>query len=232
MSKTTVGRSMGPLGIPDRMFVKLSYADHATFPVAGASGSALLQYYGNSIFDCGITNDDHNAMGQAQWLNFYKYYRVRASKIHVIVSSTVQQFYQPSSANENTSIDVSTAARQYFVNIRPSEDSTYNGFSINENVVDPYSHYTLVGTALGQGVKHLKHYCSTKKITGYKSLDMQDKLSSAMGLVPDFPWYWYINATESDGTTAQNDPTHLQVLVRITYYVELFGRENQNMSTN
>lgn len=232
MSKPSVGRSMGPLGIPDRMFVKLSYADHATFPAAGSSGSALLQYYGNSIFDCGSTNDNHHAMGQAQWLNFYKYYRVRASKIYVIVSSTVQNFYQPSTANEDTLIEQSTAPYQYFVNVRPSEDPTYNGFSINENVVDPYSHYTLVGTALGQGVKHIKHYCTTKKITGYKSLDMQDTLAAPIGSVPTFPWYWYINATESDGTTANGDPTHLQVLVRISYYVELFGRENQNMATN
>jgi len=232
MSKTSVGRSMGPLGIPDRMFIKLSYADHATFPSAGASGSALLEYYGNSIFDCGMSNDNHHAMGQAQWLNFYKFYRVRASKIHVTVSSTVQQFYQPSSGNEDTSIDVSTAARQYFVNVRPAEDNTYNGFSINENVVDPYSHYTLVGTALGQGVKQIKHYCTTKKITGYKNLDMADTLSAAMGAAPTTVWYWLINATESDGTTASGAATHLQVLVRISYYVELFGRENQNMATN
>ena len=221
-----------PSGIPDRIFVKLKYADHVTFPTAGTNGCAVLNYKGNACDDPGGTNDDHKALAFGEWGNLYNKYRVHGSKIVMTVSATRNTAYAPS--NTDTVHDYSVANFMYYVSVKPSNNSGgSNPLSINNQCIDPYVRYALVGFVNGGGSqKTLKNYMSTKKILGVKSMDEDDELSAATSSDPSSLWYWVITATESDGSTQSGATTHLQLLIKIDYYVELYSRKNLDMDTN
>lgn len=228
--RTIVKKSFGAYGIPDRYYIKLKYCDHFTFPAASANGASTISYAGNSCFDPGNINDNHQAISLSQWAAFYESYRVVASKVVVDINATRSWAYAPGSTNSR--VDYSVADLQYYVSLRPTDTLTNNGYSIEEQVVDPYCRYGIVSTVNGnKSAIRLKHYMTTKKILGLKSLSEDDDLVSAINSNPPNLWYWNMTATETDGTTAVNDPTHLEGLLVMTLYVELFGRKNLNMAT-
>lgn len=198
--KVTTGRGFGRTGLPDRMFVKLTYAE--TIRLTSGSQFDNHVFSGNSINDPNTSGVGHQPKGMDQWGQFYSRYMVHASKITCRFTPTNSN----ATGNQN-------------IYLLPTLDSlTLPGWtSIQE---DKFGKASIVGPYVGQGIRYLKDYMSTKKLYGDVNGLEQNDYGASFSFDPPRPWFWIVGAETQDGSALAN----CDVAVVITYYVELYQR--------
>lgn len=117
------------------------------------------------------------------------------------------------------------------VGFYPYPDTITGTNDLDDAMSQPYSKFSLVGTAAGTSRSNiLKSYMSTKKVYGLTNID---DAAAYVGLTggtgtgddPANEWVWSLYFGAADGA---GNPT-LMGLVDITYYIEFFDRKNQNI---
>lgn len=216
------------MGIPDAQHVKLKYAFVGDYGNAVASGGSAIYFSGNGIWDPGLSDSNQKALGVDQWKNFYLRYRVAASKI--IVHAHTHEA-------KATDVDENLANEQYFIGVQPTRSNVYGKDNFAEEVLQPYNKWAYLTSPLGsKSTAFIKHYMTTKKIFGLKTLGQRDDLAASMtdasGNNPSEEWYWTLKCTEGDGSTAASQATPVTLFVYISYYVTFFKRIRQEMGAN
>lgn len=217
--KATTTYNNSSIGIPDRKFIKMKWAEQ--YRLQDVTGG-LSQYYlfrHNSIYDPDYTSGsllDSQPVGFDQWTQFYNRYRVHGSKIEI------------ETFNYNTTSPESSV----IVSVTPSSDNTTpTSITASELKLNPYAKYIVMAAASGGPQRKLTNYISTRKVAGVN--DINDAAfegilgGSGIGANPPASFYWTLAAVNVNTT-----PTifNISVLVTITYYVELFDRKLLNLS--
>lgn len=187
----------GVSAVPDRLFIKLRYAE--TFDRTPAGNNDDYVFRGNSIFDPNLTGSGHQPLAHDQWANLYNSYRVRACGIKV-------QF-------------INTGGPAGIFAIIPSFDVT-SFTSINDMAEAPRSKVSMWSSTSSRYGVTLSHYMTTAEVRGVdpQRVELDDLFAAAMNADPTQVWYWHVCGQ------ANNTPFTYSMLVRLTYYVELFGR--------
>lgn len=225
-----------PSGIPDRMRIKVNFSDVRQAENYNANNSSSTFYALNDAWDPALTGGTQEAASLKQWSAFYDKYRVNASKISVTCVPKYAYAVSPtgfiSATGPSGTAQFDASARTHFISLKPFFDGTgtvggnSNNFSITNELVDPYTRYGYLGLAQGKGKLFLKNYMTVKKISGYKSLAMDDGLTSTTVASPTSKATWYINVTEIDDSVTSTLECPVIYLVKATYYIELFNRKN------
>lgn len=185
----------GPTGIPDKLLVRLVYADQISI-TTGIPGKYVFR--GNSIFDPDLTGVGHQPRFFDQYSQLYERYRVHASKINIKLV--------------NASPNVSG------LGVVPLTQSTSTELN---SIVDlqeaPYVKFRWLQNGSNPTVTSITSFMKTSVIRGEK--DEDDDYSAQFVANPTRMWYWHIIAAESD-----NSPPTVNSVVKITYYVEFFRR--------
>lgn len=187
--------------IPDRMFVKLKYAD----VISRVPGATIDNYVfrGNSLFDPDFTGTGHQPFGYDQWASanqFYQRYRVHAAKaIYKINNDT---------------------ATGLICSVYPSLQST--SISIMSNALEtPRARFKTCGENAGQSITTLSTGLNyTKAVAGMPSISQDDLFTSLYTTSPSRQWYYVFTASSTDGVTN----AVYQFSVQLTYFVEFFDR--------
>lgn len=193
-------------GIPDSIMTKLKYTGTYTLSDATGGVGAAQIFRGNSIYDPDYTGVGGQPLGHDEWANFYTYYKVHGSSIKVTFLPTV-----------------STVANSNLVcSVCPTLGIMSTGsFTSVDLMEQPYANWTISGPANGGVIRTLKKYMSTKKIFGQKQID-DDDFEGVFSGNPQNPWYWSVFAFPVDGSSTFT----LDMVVQVTYYVELKNRIN------
>jgi len=197
-NKTTVSVSR-TIGFPDRMVTKLRFGAST----ASSSIGDNFVFSGNNARNVPLTFSPVSAINFSQWSLMYSRFMVKSSSIRVRVV--------------NAGNNAVTSPFSFI--LYPSSESGGSGIPIDQAVSQPYAKQRLVGTSNGNGVTVLKHYMSTKKITGYKYLDVSD-LAGAYNQSPSQQWYWNVQLNPLDAISN----LAVYVFVDIVFYVEFFDR--------
>jgi len=199
-----------PIGIPDKMMLKLNYTEFKTLE-ATSTNWVTQNYRGNGMYDPDYTNVGHQPLGFDQWTQFYNKYRVYASKIVVTFLS-----------RSNTTLE-----SNIMLSVIPSIPFLTTTYEPRELVESPYSRYRLLGTANAvQGNTVIKSYMSTKKLFGESELD-DVGYTAFMTADPVNQWSWNIGIQNMQGEV---DFPGATIMVKITYYAELFERVQLHQS--
>lgn len=201
-NKVTTGYSQGATGIPDRMMLKMIYADTIRLTNSMVHFDNHT-FSGNDLNDPNVSGIGHQPKSYDQWSQFYNKTMVHGSSIECRFTPT------QSSGDGNTNI--------YLI---PTIDSaTLPGWiDIQENKLGKAD---VVGPYVGMGLKYLKDYMSTKKLFGDVNGLEQSDYGAFFNFSPINKWYWVIGAETQNGNAVSVD-----VSVVITYYVELFDRKD------
>lgn len=211
-NKPLVRTVNNPTGVPDVLRTKLVYSDQFTIePGQFTYGAQIMA--GNSVYDPDTSGIGHQPRGYDQWSVFYNKYRVYASGIKV-------HFFSDRSSSEGlTNVWIMPTSEE------PSGLS-YGIASINEN---PYGKSGALVPYVGKGTTFMKHYMSTMKIFGEKSIS-EDGYEGrtgnfATGADPENLWWWTIG-----GQSVNNDNLRMHATITMTYYVEFFDRKSLSES--
>lgn len=228
-----------PLLLPDRLRVKMKYADSVNIGASNQVGTSHwgLEYRLNGLLQPGAENTNGQshqlaANGFGQWREFYYNFRVNSSKIRCHFLRT-----QSTSSYDDGSFQ--------YVSVRPINGGDQvvaaNDVAV-QALTDPYVKYTTLGSsASGSGDKVLTNYCETKKLYGLKSLDQNyyyggvfisfDGSMGASPSDPDAEAFWLVTISPLDNTLASgSESADCYVQTTITYYVELYNRRDTDMS--
>jgi len=199
----TTGHGRGRTGLPDRMMLKMTYAETIRLTQAAAPFDNHI-FSGNDLADPNVSGVGHQPKGYDQWGQFYNRYMVHGAKIVCRFTPTVSN----STGNINTYI-------------LPTLDSTTlpGWTSIQE---DKFGKASMVGPYVGNGIRFMSAYMSTKKLFGDVNGLEQSDFGALMGSAPNRHWYWIVGGETQDGSVLQ----HCDVAVVITYYVELYDRKD------
>jgi len=189
--------------VPDRMLTKMTH--HESVNMTVVSVRAVQVYRGNSCFDPDLTGAGHQPLGFDQWSAFYNKYRVTGSKIVVKVASyeaTEPLFVLVLPMNDNLS---------------PTTDEAYEYPNVKSKI--------LTGTA-AKGTVTLSSYMSTARMKGIKSIQYSEQYSALVSTNPAQEWYWRVIVGSVDRI---GFPAAIME-VSLTYYVEMFDRNNLSAS--
>lgn len=239
-SKMTV-RSM-PLIVPDRLRVKVDYADSvsvsSTYQSASNNGWNLSYWLNNplqpgSLVTTGLSTN-RAANGILEWAAFYNKWVVRASKI-------VVKFIRTSSGSSYTDQSFQN------ISIKPADDddiSSNTADTVIQQMTDPYVRYSTLGISdAGTGIRTIKNYITTKKLMGDRYglgkdqttagqvNTIQGNFSGAANGFPSHDMYWLIKLMPLDGVLAASQDANCYLQVKIRYYMELFDRKDTDMQT-
>lgn len=203
-SRPSTSVMRGPSGFPDRIKIKLKYADTLTYTVT--SGVAVYnQWRGNSLFDPDYTGTGHQPYGYDQWTAFYSQYRVYGSSIKV----------QPIIEGSGSSGAISCWTAAW-----PSVSSTLPSYPypLEETPYCRTKYFNYYNT-----LKLSTHYMSTAKIYGQsrKVIDAEDNYASTTASNPNNGWFW----TVVGGTADESTSSSFRMNVILTYYVEFYSRK-------
>lgn len=201
----------GPQGFPDRIKVKLNYfAEIDTTNTFGAA--SVQQFRGNSVFDPDLTGTGHQPMGFDQWSAFYGHYRVSGSSLRI--GALVP--------GGTAFINTDTVGCSF--GIVPATSSSLP--TVTELVEWPYSKWRQ--STFYTPIKGVSAYMSTAKMLGVNkaSVKNEDNNSALISANPTNQWYWNLLVFPANGTQT----TYWTYTVKLTYYVEFFGRVNLAIS--
>jgi len=194
-------KGVGKSGIPDRMMVKMVYADVIRLSQAVTSFD-IHTFRASDLFDPDFSGGGHQPRGYDQWASFYGKTMVHACKIKATFTSS------RSDSSGNCNVYLMPSLQSGFV---PDWIATQEG---------RYGKATVIGPYVGGNVRTLNGYMTTKRINGDINGLEQDQYGAVFGNTPIDNWYWHIGA-ETQDTSAIN---YVDVSVVLTYYVELFDR--------
>lgn len=193
-----------PVIVPDRIRLKLTYAE-AGFTMDSVAGNYVEYIFrGNSVFDPDFTGSGHQPLGYDQWSAFYNRYRVHGSSIRVD--------YQSQGSTE------ATGHVMYLV--YPTQVSTGSS-SISQAMEQPYSKYKCGSNDTLQTCV-ITHRQTTAGFLGYQSVEDSDDLQAAVNTNPAHNWYWSVS--QCPVNLSSNTDTNFSV--RLIYDVEFFDRVN------
>lgn len=200
----------GPSFCPERMFIKLRWADY--YDTNLSNGERFLTWRGNSIFDPDgdVGPFQKSALGANVWSTFYKYYRVHSSSIKLSHTMAAPQIS-------------STFAQMVALYPSTSQSSPANCPDIENAMAKPESRWLMLGAPGGGEVEVISHWASTKRIFGVKRIDTGLNYAGVLNST-DPPDVWWWNCRASNGINANSDGFKLNV--EIEYTVELFARQD------
>lgn len=191
---------------PDVMSVQLHYSRNGS--LTGASPQSRV-FRGNSCFDPDFTGVGSQPLGFDQWSQFYRRYRVIASKIVVssVTKSTEGTRIAVAPLNTNTVITLPTTL----------QESNYCKQS------------RTTGLSTGSSTSSVTNYISTAAIRGgpFDIVQYEADLSALISTNPTQQWYWHVMNYNVDGSITNIDTN---INVDICYYVEFYDRETLSQS--
>jgi hypothetical protein len=167
------------IGIPDSIRTTLRYSMVNT--AVHSSGTAqVYRFRGNSVYDPDYTSTGHQPVGYDEFSAFFQYYRVVASKIHLLMAGI-------------------TTDTPVIVTVRPVRELVATSSWIPA-VEAPRCAFEFVPTVYIPTV-HLHNHATMREIfSGQDSTD-QD-FGSVNTANPSKEWYWEILSQTYDGTSS------------------------------
>lgn len=193
----------GPLSTPDRLLVKLKYAE--LIRMTGLTAQSFV-FRGNSCFDPNQSGVGAQPNGFDEWSALYTRYRVFASKIKCNV------------------VNQDAAAGAMFV-LMPS-DSLAPIATINSTAGNAYVKTLVLGCATGNDKGVVSSYMSTKAMRG-ENISQEDDYSALTTANPAKQWYHILQVNSIDQSITSVD---IGVFVEIVYYTEFFRRKQLDQS--
>lgn len=195
-----------PTAFPDRVYVKLKYAD--VYLLTFTSGVPVAQVMrGNSLLDPDRTGTGHQPYAFDQWKTLYNQYRVHASSISIraLVDST-------SSVN----------AYSQWLSVYPAHNYTSPVTSTGYGAEIPYNKTRVFNIYQTSSNTAIKHYMSTAKIYGVdkQAVRDNDNFSAVYNANPVNEWDWIISASTIDLATTSTQ----YLFITVNYYTEFFDR--------
>lgn len=195
--------------LPDKMIVKLPYVDYTNYTLTGGAGGAK-KYCLNSIYDPepGTINDQ--PMGFDEWGKFYSRYRV----FKVDYEATILNL----GVNTSGGITATTTT-----SIQPD----YSCLEL------PYTkRFSLGAAGTGGAPKQvIRGTISLPKLAGLTSAQYKDEATTGATWNTS-PGYDVMNLFLSFFPTHSSlDTVNCDVVMRLTYHVELFDRNQLNVSS-
>lgn len=215
-----LGRYIG--GVADSTMVKLNYAFKAPFPnfTSSPAGKSSILISGDNAFDPGLSLDNHRANMLHRWQSFYQKYVTYGSRIKVTFIN-----------NGNDSRFISLRA------VSAMAEPGAVGDIVTQVMTDPNTRSSTLGNqGANSAIRRLSMYRSMRKILGVKSIS-QDIEGSDGGLthlcVGDafHNWYWIMTLSDLAESATTGSP-NVTCLVKVTYYIRLFDRVDNDMTTN
>lgn len=207
MSKRIVGTV-----IQNYSYVKMTYNAHGVWNNVNGSSAMIAVYRGNSVYDPDYNLAGHEAMGNSQWVNFYRKYCVLGSKI-------VIDF-------DNLKTD-----RSIIVTVLPSVDVYGVSSSLSSNIREQPGGITRqLGAAVASGNRmRIKMFRKTKTLYPEKLIQNDEQMWGSLGSVgsgsnPNNNWFWNICMEDFNEDVAVNN-VNVQFNVKLTYYVKIFVRQ-------
>lgn len=192
--KSVIIRS--PSIIPDRLFVKLKYFRESLLAMNSAANSQVF-WRGNGAYDPEGGLGGHSPMGYDQWAQLYQNYRVHKSFIKIRLARTSESIHMSLTPSTISSIPLNTYTAKEM----------------------PYTKYTTVSTSLALRPL-VSSSMMSKKIFGVKSISYEDGFSSTVGNVPTDQWFWVMNFSSYNGSTAITAYFDIEIV----YWIEFFNR--------
>lgn len=206
-------RLKGPTAFPDRVYIKLKYADMYTATItSGIQATQVMR--GNSLFDPDRTGGGHQPYGYDQWAAMYGSYRVHASKITVraMASGT---FTTP-------------GGYETWIDLYPAHNYTTPPSISNAGEL-PYAQFRMFPIYNAANKENwITSYMSTAKIWGVDkaAARSEDDFSALTGQNPANEWDWILTAGVVDQTTS----SQMKVYIQVVYYAEFYDRLQPNQS--
>lgn len=193
--------------LPDKLRVKLS--DVFTDSISTTLSDTFYEFALNGCYDPYLGTGGGQPQGFDQYMAMYTKYRVKASSISCYYFNKENSGITQVSIVPNWQAD--TSIRTYF----HPEQLQYC----------KYRRYASESGGGGRSVGTVKHYMSVKKLVGSKQSNFDDDFEGDVSRNPDGNGlcYWYVliqDAIDSSGLSLMGELT-----VRITYYVEFYGRK-------
>lgn len=192
-----------PQVCPDVMAVQLKYQMRKQPTGAGVRSVEDYVVRGNSPFDPDFAVGGQQAMGFDQWSNFYRRYRVKASKVKVLATADGAITCGFGIVPLNTSSAI-------------TDQSQIQEFQ--------YCKQKTLGNDAATATGIMESYMSTAKIRGgpHDIVSYEQDLSSLVSGNPAQEWYWHVFGYGLGGSSNNFDVV-LEII--ITYYVEFYDRE-------
>lgn len=190
-----------PTGIPDKMYIKLKYSTNQLIASSGNT-PGLYIFRGNSVFDPDYSGIGDQPVGFDQWAQFYKDYKVLASKITVTAI-----------AQSNLAANVAC------VSINPETSVPTTGLTPINLIQHPYSRHRYIGQGDGPAPPTFSNYMTTKKMYGLKDVCDEQYIAN-VATNPQIQWYWNVSISPTNNTTSVG----ANIVAVITYYVEFSNR--------
>lgn len=195
--------------VPDRMILRMRYRDNKILNLAGPDGH--FDYRLNSIYDPDVSMvNGHQPLGYDQWNVFYTKYRVFRADVKATFINT------STTGAGGVQVGVIPFNSQ---SLPPEDDSTFE---------QPHASSKLVGNTGGMDRAVVIRSIDIPRIVGKSHLSYKssDNTASQFGFNPQEQVWLRLAAQNVDS----GEPLKCQVLIEITYHVELFDRIQQHIS--
>lgn len=236
------------LYIPKEAYVKLNYTEFIYSPEITVGNNWTFGFNGNGICAPSTTggfvpvSGQEYPLGLTQYSSFYKYYKVLGSSIKIQLNNLV-------SGSGSTATGPATVCLLAGQGLNGDSDSSSN-WQVFENaetrnlISYPGASWKMMSQINGsQTTVWLKGFRKTKTMLGRKDIRDNDDVQGLLpgtddsnpngtnpgingGLVAGYSgsWFWMVRVdpTITNGTTPANS---YQVVVKIKYYVQLYGRD-------
>lgn len=186
-----------PSSLPDRMFVKLKYADVYTLTSTTSIATQIMR--GNGMYDPDQTGVGHQPLGFDEWQAFYKKFYVIGSSIKASCQGYLNN--------------------QGIISLRPQLVTT-TGTVISTELEKPRTQYRMITG--GDRPKIIKAYQNTLAQFGRPKQEFGDLEFTGTMASSDPPqvWYWVISSQNADESTSCS----INVAVEVVYYAMLTDR--------
>lgn len=200
-----------PTAFPDRLRIKFRYSD--TINIISTLGN-LTDYVfrGNSLFDPDYTSTGHQPFGLDQWNSLYGQYKVYGSSIWVKALNETA-----SGTNDQYSSCIAI--------VPSTQTAAFPGTTLAGGIEElPYARCRVFNNAIGKN--EVSHYMPTHRLVASSAKAVADddwQYSSAFNSNPLAGWFWHVLTGPISGTS---ETVNITYLVRLTYYCELYYRDN------
>lgn len=192
--------------VPDRIRVKLPYADYAYNLGAPAGTNIYQDFKANSIFDPDQTGSGHQPLGRDQLSALYNQYIVHSCSIKAVFYST---------------LGTGTLGQTIF-GVQAS--NALVAFGPTSAMEQQYTKWNQADLRLSGSREHTLYMkMSTSRIIGRPCIANDDVLSALVSADPTDLWYFRIFAFQADASAGDTDPG-TYACVKLVYDVEFFDR--------
>lgn len=189
----------GQLPVPNRMIVKMRYADQNTIDATSSTASTYT-YSLNGLFDPDVTLTGHQPMGFDQFSALYQQYKVIGAKV------TVEACGAPT-----------TSTSEQYLGIQFHENLSYTPSNIAQIIERGRERHTVLGSQFNKA--KLVMYWSPKKWWGKRN-SSDFSTSGTISANPAEQCYVSVFVTRAENG---ENPDAMTFVIHIDYIVEWFG---------